>query len=87
MCSNPNPFLNTLLNYWAWEGRNQTFCTFPIKVTSALLTRHICDTISGFCFAPGQEAIKLRFKDLSLEFANSLQNPTKQSTKDAWRFP
>lgn len=66
-----------LLGLYVWFRKviNKCINTLPIKLTSALLTWDIFDTISCFCFAPWQEVIEFHFKNLSLEFANSLKNP------------
>lgn len=64
-----------LLGLYVWSRKviNKCINTLPIKLTSALLTWDIFDTIRCFCFAPWQEAIEFHFKNLSLEFANSLK--------------
>lgn len=54
---------------WSSKVMNRWINVLPIKLTSALLTWEVSDTISYFCFAPWQEVIMFHFKNLSLEFA------------------
>lgn len=71
-----------LLGLYVWSSKviNKCINTLPIKLTSALLAWDIFDTISCFCFAPWQEPIMFHFKNLSLEFADSLKEKTTHTT-------